>query len=68
MDHADFEIGKAFYTTNGWKWICTDKGSRTIIAIHDEEGRNPSWLKGPPYAVAEVVFDENDMPACSQEP
>jgi hypothetical protein len=25
---------------------------------------NPSWLNGPPYAVDEIVFDENDLPAC----
>jgi hypothetical protein len=26
---------------------------------------DPAWHSGPPYAVAEQVFDENDMPACS---
>lgn len=26
---------------------------------------DPSWLKGPPYAVEECVFDENDIPGCS---
>jgi hypothetical protein len=25
-------------------------------------------LRGPPYAVAEVVFDEDDMTGCSLEP
>ena len=25
---------------------------------------DPSWLNGPPYAVAEIVFDELDFPAC----
>jgi hypothetical protein len=24
----------------------------------------PSWLNGPPYAVEEVVFDENDLMGC----
>ena len=23
-----------------------------------------SWLNGPPYAVAELVFDEYDLPVC----
>ena len=23
------------------------------------------WLSGPPYAVAELVFDEYDLPACT---
>lgn len=22
---------------------------------------DPSWLAGPPYAVAEIVFDEDDI-------
>ncbi len=25
---------------------------------------DPSWLNGPPYAVEEVVFDENEMSGC----
>jgi len=25
---------------------------------------DPSWLKGPPYALAEHVFDENDQKGC----
>ena len=25
--------------------------------------RDPSWLNGPPYALAETVFDEYDFPA-----
>lgn len=64
---SDFQIGEPFYTTNGWKWLCTDKGTRVVIAIHVDE-RDASWFNGPPYAVAEVVFDENDMSACSKEP
>jgi len=35
-------------------------------------GRRPAeadgWFNGPPYAVAESVFDEDDLPACSLEP
>jgi hypothetical protein len=27
---------------------------------------DPSWFTGPPYAVSEEVFDENDIPACTQ--
>jgi hypothetical protein len=30
----------------------------------DAEG----WFNGPPYAVAEIVFDEDDLPACSLVP
>ena len=25
---------------------------------------DPSWLTGPPYAVEEVVFDENELLGC----
>lgn len=27
---------------------------------------NPAWLAGPPYAVSEEVFDEEDIIACTQ--
>lgn len=32
MKFEDFEVGKEFYSGSG-KWICTDKGIRTIIAV-----------------------------------
>ena len=25
---------------------------------------DPSWLNGPPYALVEHVFDENNLPGC----
>jgi hypothetical protein len=68
MTHSDFKIGETFFTSNGWQWLCTDKGTRVIVAVHIEEGRDPSWLSGPPYAVAEVVFDEHDFSSCTQTP
>jgi hypothetical protein len=37
-----------------------------IVAIEIVPGQDPSWYNGPPYAVAEVVFDENDFPACKK--
>jgi hypothetical protein len=30
--------------------------------------RDPSWLNGPPYALAEIVFDEYDLPALRPVP
>ncbi|MCP5307603.1 MAG: hypothetical protein H6953_19530 [Chromatiaceae bacterium] len=27
-----------------------------------------SWFNGPPYAVSETVFDEDDMEACTLDP
>lgn len=43
----------------------TDIGTRTIIAVRitEKEKADPSWLNGPPYAIAEVVFDEDDFEA-----
>ena len=32
------------------------------------EAEKEGWFKGPPYAGAEVVFDEDYMLACSREP
>jgi hypothetical protein len=65
MIKNDFRIGLEFYTGSG-KWCCTDVGTRIIVAIKlDKE--DASWYKGPPYAVAEQVFDENEMEGCSPD-
>ena len=32
------------------------------------EAEAEGWFKGPPYACAETVFDEDFLPACSLEP
>lgn len=63
MKHSDFEIGKSFWTASG-EWRCTDIGRHTIAAIHIEPGRDPSWYSGPPFSVAEIVFDEYDLEGC----
>jgi len=64
MNKKDFQLGMRFYC-GGKKWQCTDIGSRVITAIclsdHQED---ESWFNGPPYAVAEIVFDEDDQQAC----
>lgn len=64
MRHGEFYVGKEFMTATGM-WRCTDWGKRVIVAIKiDDPAKNPSWYNGPPYAVDEVVFDENDLPGC----
>lgn len=63
MKHSEFEIGIVFYTAVG-KWRCTDIGSRTIIAVGLNRQGDVSWYDGPPYAVAETVFDEDDLRGC----
>lgn len=40
----------------------TGETSQTTRKVSYEE--DPSWLNGPPYAVAERVLDEYDLPAC----
>lgn len=63
MQHTDFEIGLEF-ECGGRRWRCTDLGTRTVIAIPLECPEDPSWYNGPPYALAETVFDEYDIEAC----
>lgn len=61
LEYKDFHIGREFWTETG-RWRCTDVGTRTICAIPVDK-HPPDWLNGPPYAVAEAVFDENDFGA-----
>ncbi|MGH9842910.1 MAG: hypothetical protein ACREEM_29580 [Blastocatellia bacterium] len=66
MTKDEFQIGLEFYTASG-KWRCTDVGTRVIVAIKLDK-TDESWYNGPPYAVAEAVFDEYDMGGCSLDP
>jgi hypothetical protein len=61
-DLAHLKIGSPF-TNGGGEWIVTDIGSRTLSAIKLQQKMesDPSRLAGPPYAVAEIVFDEDDI-------
>jgi hypothetical protein len=63
MKHSKFKIGMEFMTGSG-RWRCTDVGTRTIAAIRLDLDHDPSWYNGPPYAVAESVFDEYAMEDC----
>jgi hypothetical protein len=70
MIHAEFYIGCEFTTMHGkHAWRCTDVGTRTIVAIRINTDGNmpidPSWFRGPPYALAEIAFGEDDMPGCT---
>ena len=70
MKHGDFRIGQDF-EMSGKRWRCTDVGTRVVVAVEltaEVADYEEVWLAGgPPYAVAEVVIDENDMPACSTD-
>jgi hypothetical protein len=63
MKPADFTIGLEFWM-NGFRWRCTDVGSRFVIAIRLGDEDDPTKCIGPPYKVAEVVLDEYDLAAC----
>lgn len=65
---ASVEIGGTFYCS-GKEYRVTDKGTRVIVAVlvDDKVRKDPNWLDGPPYALAEQVFDENDFPVMSLE-
>src|SRR5208282_6517446 len=67
MKHSDFRIGCEFLSGSG-RWRCTDVGKRTIAAIRLNHDDDPSWYNGPPYAVAESIFDEYDIEGCEPAP
>ncbi|MFP4070524.1 MAG: hypothetical protein ACLFTB_00600 [Desulfovibrionales bacterium] len=65
MTHSDFSIGLEFISGEK-RWRCTDVGTRTIVAVClSDHPDDESWYNGPPYAVAETVFDEYDLEGCS---
>ncbi len=66
MKKTDFAIGTEFYTATG-RWRCTDVGSRIVAAIKLDQD-DERWYNGPPYKVAESVFDEYAMEGCSLDP
>lgn len=65
MRREDFQIGSVFVCGDD-RWRCTDVGTRIIVAIRLDHEDDPSWYNGPPYAVAESVFDEYDQEGCNE--
>jgi hypothetical protein len=69
MTHGEFSIGCEFLAGGGKRWRYTDVGTRVIVAVClDSHPDDPSWYNGPPYAVAECVFDEYDQQGCTPLP
>ncbi len=66
MQHSEFRIG-AVFRCGDKRWRCTDVGSRVIVAICLDHDDDPSWYNGPPYALDESVFDEDDQQGCSPD-
>jgi hypothetical protein len=61
---SDFKFGFEFWMS-GSRWRCTDVGMRLVVAIQLNHEDDPSWYKGPPYAVVEHTIDAHDLRACS---
>jgi hypothetical protein len=64
MKHSDFHIGLEFLGLAGFRWRCTDVGTRTVVAIQLDHDDDPNWYQGPPYIAKEVVFDEHEVERC----
>lgn len=41
-----------------------EDGERRTSSVPGAEAEAGGWFNGPPYAVAETVFDEQDQEAC----
>jgi hypothetical protein len=66
MNHSEFKIGAEFIC-NFESWRCTDVGTRVVVAIKLNHPKDVSWYNGPPYAIHEYVFDEDDIKGCSRD-
>ena len=80
MEHSDFFIGMEFLTDTllwrctdvGTRTVIAINISHVNVVRQADDGHvvseqvdnDMSWFNGPPYAVAEQVFDEHDMPSC----
>ena len=80
MKLDEFKIGRTFYMC-GRKWLCTDKGTRTIATIclsnavvvvngtkqklTEAELKSEQWTCDPPYSMAEQCLDEYDIETCT---
>ena len=44
-----------------------DGSEQRRMMLNQADAEAAGWFKGPPYAVAEMVFDEYDLEGCSKE-
>lgn len=42
-------------------------GTSTLETLTREQANARGWFDGPPYSIAELIFDEDDLEACSLE-
>ena len=48
----------------GPREVATAESGDRELRISKRIDDDPSWLNGPPYAVEQVVFDENELLGC----
>jgi hypothetical protein len=41
-----------------------NNGKASTKALSRSKAESQGWFNGPPYALAEIVFDEDDLEAC----
>lgn len=84
MRHGDFRIGAEFRcggrlwrcTDIGTRTIVAIRIDRVEVGgspplrrtLSGAEAEAEGWFGGPPYAVVESVFDENDIEGCAPGP
>ena len=84
MRHADFRIGAEFRcggrlwrcTDIGTRTIVAIRIDRVEVGgspalrrtLSGAEAEAEGWFRGPPYAVVESVFNENDIEGCAPVP
>jgi hypothetical protein len=84
MGHSEFRIGETFCLGNrqwrctdiGTRTIVAIRIDRVDVggnkpqlrSLSGSEAEAEGWFNGPPYAVAETVFDEYDMEGCTFQP
>lgn len=57
----DFRVGKKFWSQTGCEYLCTDVGTRCVVAIEVDPHLDSGWYEGPPYRLPEVVFDKSEV-------
>lgn len=56
MKHGDFRIGERFVHTSK-AWLCTDVGTRTIVAVCLTLGRRNDWGRGLPKRIQDQAWN-----------
>jgi len=65
VEGVEVKINNEF-VCGGDTYRVTDVGTRVVVAINlSNHPLDHSWFNGPTYAVAEIVFDEDDLQACT---